>query len=134
MNNLKTTRSFKIPADIEMRMNKKLVADGYGLRGKSKWICDAITEFLNSSGQSFILECIEYADELSNLNKSISFRSTEEVNQLLDKWIVKVRQVMPTMEGVKSKIIRTSIIQGIIGSALTLNEVYGGSEFANANR
>jgi len=108
-----TTRSFKIPVEIEKKMNKKLVADGYGLRGKSKWICDAITHFLTQE-REFCIECIEYADDLVKLDKSVSFRPTEEVDELLNEWVLITRKRMPILEGVKSKIIRASIFQGLL--------------------
>lgn len=112
-----TTRSFKIPKDLEIKMNKKIVTDGYGMRGKSRWICDAITLFL-SSDESFCLDCIEYADELEQLNKSVSFRPTLTADSMLKEWVVKARKKFPTLEGVKSKIIRASILQGILSNQL----------------
>ncbi len=111
-----TTKSFKIPASLEFEMNKKLVSDGYGLRGKSKWICDSICKFLTFQDKEFVLECIEFSEELENLTKSISFRPTTLVDRLLDEWIVNVRMKMPTIEGLKSKIIRTAIIHNLLGS------------------
>jgi len=113
MRNVKTTRSFKIPSTIETKMNKKLVADGYGLRGKSKWISDAIKHFL-SRELEFCIECVEYADDLEKLDKTVSFRPSEEVDALLFEWVVIVRKHMPALEGVKSKIIRASIFQGLL--------------------
>lgn len=117
------TKSFKIPASLEIEINKKLVAEGYGLRGKSKWICDAITQFLNCQDKDFILDCIEFSEELKNLNKSISFRPTETVYILLDQWIVAVRMKMPMIEGVKSKIIRTAIIHKLLGSVNSIEKI-----------
>ena len=123
MSKVYTTRSFKIPADFELKMNQKLVADGYGLRGKSKWICDSIVNLLTFSDQEFVMDCIEYADEFENLNKSMSFRPTVEAEHLLNDWVVKARTKMPTLEGVKSKIIRASIIQAILESVKSLNKM-----------
>lgn len=118
-----TTRSFKIPADFELKMNQTLVSDGYGLRGKSKWICDAIVSLLTFSDQEFIMDCIEYADEFENLDKNMSFRPTEEVDHLLNDWVIKARIKMPALEGVKSKIIRACIIQAILGSVKSLKKI-----------
>ena len=109
----RTTKSFKLPVDLELKMNQKLVSDGYGLRGKSKWICDAIAHFLSKEA-SFCIECIDYAGEIEKLDKGISFRPTEEVNRLLDEWVIKVRKQIPEIEGVKSKIIRAAILQGLL--------------------
>ena len=115
------TRSFKITDDLELSLNKKIVSDGYGMRGKSRWICDAIEKFLTFSDTEFVLDCIEYADEYSsNLNRSASFRPTETVDILVSDWVVKARKKMPELEGVRSKIIRAAIMQNILGSVSSL--------------
>ncbi len=117
------TKSFKLPSSLELDMNKKVVADGYGLRGKSRWLCDAITKFLTFSDNEFILDCIEYADNLENLEKSVSFRPTEEVRELLSEWAICARKKMPMLEGVISKIIRAAIIQALLGSIDTIKDL-----------
>lgn len=118
-----TTKSFKIPASLEIEMNKKLVSEGYGLRGKSKWICDSICKFLTFSDKEFILDCVELSEELENLDKSISFRPTPVVDQLLDDWVIQVRMKMPIIEGLKSKIIRTAIIHNLLGSIDSIGRI-----------
>lgn len=118
-----TTKSFKIPASLEIEMNKKLVSEGYGLRGKSKWICDSICKFLTFSDKEFILDCVELSEELENLDKSISFRPTLVVDQLLDDWVIQVRMKMPVIEGLKSKIIRTAIIHNLLGSIDSIDRI-----------
>lgn len=123
MRSLNTTRSFKIPSSLELEMNKKLVSDGYGLRGKSKWICDALTKFLSFPDKDFIVECIEFSEELEKLDKSISFRPTQLVENLLDEWVIQVRLQIPTIEGLKSKIIRTAIIHSLLGSVESIQNL-----------
>lgn len=123
MTRANTTKSFKIPTSLEIEMNKKLVFEGYGLRGKSKWICDSICKFLTFPDKEFILDCIELSEELENLDKSISFRPTSVVDHLLDEWVVNVRMKMPTIEGLKSKIIRTAIIHNLLGSVESIGKI-----------
>lgn len=118
-----TTKSFKIPASLEIEMNQKLVSEGYGLRGKSKWICDSICKFLTFSDKEFILDCVELSEELEHLDKSISFRPTLEVEKLLDDWVIQVRMKMPIIEGLKSKIIRTAIIHNLLGSIDSIGRI-----------
>ena len=113
MRNVKATGSFKIPSNVEVKMNRKLVADGYGLRGKSRWISDAIAHFL-SQEEEFIFDCIEYVDDLENLDKSISFRLSKEVDGNLSIWVSKARKTIPAIEGVKSRIIRAAIFQSLL--------------------
>jgi hypothetical protein len=122
MQNSKKTRSFKIPLSLENDIARKVVKDGYGLRGRSKWICDSIENFFKIDDKDFILECISYADDLEKLDKSISFRPTPLVDELISKWVITVRQKMPVLEGVKSKIIRTAIIHAILGTFVTIKE------------
>ena len=111
-----TVKSFKIPASLELEMNKKVIADGYGMKGKSRWISDMLIKFLNCQDESFILECIGYSEELERLEKTVSFRLSALAEESLSRWVVKARVNMPMLEGVKSKIIRTSIIHGLLGS------------------
>ena len=112
-----TTRTFKLPNRIEQKMNEKLVLAGYGLRGKSKWIIDALTLFM-SQPVEFCIDAIEIAEELGELNKSISFRPTEELESKLNDWVIKIRKEKPMIEGLKSKFIRAAICQGILRDSL----------------
>lgn len=118
-----TTTSFKIPHSLEIEMNKKLVADGYGLREKSKWICDVLCHFLTWRDKEFILECVELSDELEKLDKTISFRPTEQSAVLLNEWIIRMRLRVPTLEGLRGKIIRTAIIHAILGSLTSIEKI-----------
>ncbi len=115
-----SSKSFKIPSTLEIEMNKKIVAQGYGLRGKSKWISDSLEQFLTCQDEHFVLECISYAEELENLDKTVTFRLSPAIDELLNCWAIKARVNMPMIEGVKSKIIRTAIIHGLLGSTKSL--------------
>ena len=115
--------SFKIPASLELEMNKKIVSEGYGLRGKSKWISDVLCKFLSCEDEGFVLDCIGYADELERLDKMVSVRLTPEAEVFLNRWVIKSRLQMPTLEGVKSKIIRTAIIHGLLGSTDSISKI-----------
>ena len=53
------TKSFKIPKVLELEMQKKIISSGYGLRGKSKWICAMIVSFLNFPDDEFIFDSID---------------------------------------------------------------------------
>jgi hypothetical protein len=117
-------RTFKIPVSLERQMDMEIVSQGFGLKGKSKWISEAIDEFLTLPDEQFILDCIDYGQYFERLDKSISFTPTDEAERLLSEWVVKARMKMPMLEGVKSKIIRTAIIQRLLGSAKTFQKVH----------
>jgi hypothetical protein len=117
------TKSVKLPIKLSDQLDSKLVECGYGPRKKSKWIGEAIKEFLKFPDEEFILEAIEYSDEMENLEKGLCFTYDDEVGRLLSKWVVAIRRKHPLFEGVQSKIIRTAILQKILGSIDTISKL-----------
>lgn len=107
------TTTAKLPKSINQTMLEKIVKDGYGLRGKSKWICEAIQEFLKLDNYP---ELTEIADDMETMDAIVSMRINEKLMKAIDKATVEVRKKYPSIEGVKSKIIRASIIQRFIRS------------------
>ncbi len=107
------TTSFKISSGLEKMVHERMISEGYGLRGKSKWINDAIHYFL-AMEIDLCIDAIIEASFLEKLDKVVSFRPTPESSQLISDWLIKVRKVNPELEGVKSNIIRAAITQTII--------------------
>lgn len=107
------TTTAKLPESINQTMLEKIVKDGYGLRGKSKWICEAINDFLKLDNYP---ELAEIADDMEAMDAIVSMRINEKLMKTIDKAFIEVRKKYPSMEGVKSKIIRASIIQRLIRS------------------
>lgn len=105
------TTSAKLPKSIQQKMDSKIVQDGYGFRSKSKWICEAIEMFLKLKNYP---ELTDIAEDMEEMNDLVSLRITEELMNELEKAVITVRKQYPAMEGVKSKIIRSSIIQRLI--------------------
>lgn len=107
--------SVKLPAALEKNMLERIVADGYKFRGKSKWIAEAIEAFLKLPD---FYEFVDIAGDMEQLNAVVSVRLPEELTARLDKALIVVRQHYPNMEGVKSNIIRGSIIQRLIRNSV----------------
>jgi predicted DNA-binding protein len=107
----KVTTSIKIPASLEKRMLKKIIEDGYGMRGKGRWIKEAIENFLRITN---FQELVDIASEMEKLSKVISIRLPEDLVKKLDAALIIVRKAYPDLEGVKSNIIRASIMQRLI--------------------
>lgn len=103
--------SFKLPAKVEEKMLHSIIKQGYGMRGKSKWIVEAIEAFLKISDYP---ELVEMADDMDNLVKPISLRLPRDLSIKVDDAVLEVRKVYPGMEGVRSNIIRASIMQKLI--------------------
>lgn len=103
--------SIKISKEINTQMLHDIISANYGMRGKSKWIIEAINDFLELDSYP---EYVDIASEMADLSIVISIRLPEELHKLLDFAVIKVREKFPSMEGVKSNIIRASILQKLI--------------------
>lgn len=105
------TTTTKLPHSAHQAMLEKIIRDGYGMRGKSKWISEAVERFLQIPNYP---ELVDIANDMEEMNEIISLRTSEELTLQLDKAIIEIRKQYPAMEGVKSSIIRAGVIQRLI--------------------
>jgi hypothetical protein len=103
--------SVKLPVVLHKKLLSRVIDDGYGLRGRSKWIVDAVNLLLKLPEFE---QYVELASDLKNCTEAISIRMPEKLALQLDKTVVQVRQKFPEIEAVKSNIIRASILQRFI--------------------
>ncbi len=113
------TTSIKLPKKMHAKLIEQVIKDGYGMRGKSKWVNDAIEDFLNLDDYP---EMVDIATDLEELEDTLSIRLPEAILDAIDLAIIHIRQSYPTIEGVKSNIIRASILQRLI-RATSVTEV-----------
>lgn len=107
----KYTATFRIQEDYRKAM-KDVVEKTYGKRGKSKWICEAITVLLKKDD---FLELVQLDITPTNLcDYPEQFTVPQEMRNLLDKKIIESRRQCPQLEGVQSAIIRTAVIQRLL--------------------
>lgn len=109
----KSMTTAKLPKSIHQKMLEKIIGDGYGMRGKSKWIGEAIEMLLALSNYP---ELVDIANEVDELPDIVSMRVNNELLKKIDNAVIEVRKQYPAMEGVKSRIIRASIFQRLIRS------------------
>lgn len=107
----KVMTTLKLPATLEKEMLYRIIEEGYGMRGKSRWVTEAIEQFLLLEN---FWEYVQLAEDIENLTQSMSIRLPELIAQKLEDARIKVRNVYPGIEGVKSLIIRASILQRLI--------------------
>lgn len=92
-------------------IHMKMLEEGYSLREKSKWISEAIEDFLTLKEYQSL---VEMAELVSDLTKNETIYITSEIEDKLDEAIIKVRTQYPALEGVKSLIVRASIIRRLV--------------------
>ncbi len=107
----KQVTSFKLPTTIHNRLLEQVIKDGYGMRGKSKWVTEAIQDFLKLED---FPEMVSIAEDMVQLSEMVCLRLPESLLNELEKAVIIIRTAYPAIEGVKSNLIRASILQRII--------------------
>ena len=111
-NNKKTT-TVRIPLTLEKKLLTSVIHSNYGMKGKSRWIEEAVLRLLELSNYpEHVNWDLTSENNISTKTMSLSF-SLNTIDEL-DKAVVEVRQSFPKMEGVKSRIIRAAIMQRIL--------------------
>lgn len=116
----KIMTSIKLQKKLHLKLQKQIIEDGYGMRGKSKWIIESIESLLTLSDYPTL---VDIAEDMAQLSDMVSIRIPEELMLRIEQAIVHVRKQYPTLEGVKSNLIRASIMQRLLRFPATVTEV-----------
>lgn len=103
--------TFVIHETLQKELRKKMITDNYGLRGKSKWVSEAIELLLSMENYP---ELVNIGDGLKNFQKTETITMDTVLKNKLDAAIIEIRKKYPLSEGVQSKIVRTAIIQKLL--------------------
>ena len=102
---------FAVPTNLQQELRERVIKDGYGFRGKSKWVAEAINSLL---GNKRFPAFVNYSDEMSNFNKRETIVIEASLHRKLQDAILLIRKEFPLLEGVKSHIVRTAILQRLV--------------------
>ena len=116
----KVMTSIKLQKNLHRRLQQRIIADGYGMRGKSKWIIESVESLLKIDDYPTLVDIAEDMDQLSEM---VSIRLPEPLMMRIEKAVLHVRKQFPTLEGVKSNLIRASIVQRLLRQPTTVTEV-----------
>lgn len=111
--------SIKLQKLLHFKMQQRVISDGYGMRGKSKWIVEAIETFLQLPDYPTMADI---AGDMDQLSEVLSMRLPDDLLLKIDHAIIEVRRHYPAMEGVKSNLIRASIMQRLIREGTSVTE------------
>ncbi len=100
-----------LSANAIKEIRERMLKEGYSLREKSRWISEAIEDFLKLKEYHTLVEMAELVDDLS---KTETVYVTPNLEDKLDNAIIEVRKNHPALEGVKSLIVRASIIRRLV--------------------
>lgn len=116
----KVMTSIKLQKKLHHKLQQRIIEDGYGMRGKSKWIIESVESLLELSD---FPELVDIAEDMDHLTDIVSIRFPENIMKKVEKAIVQVRRQYPTIEGVKSNLIRASILQRLLRPSTSVTEV-----------
>lgn len=104
----------RFTTELKKLMLQAVISDGYGLRGKSKWVSEAIENFVKMD----YINLVDIGSEMSagELKETESFYLSPVIIDILEEITIKARLAHPKIEGVKSIIIRSSIFQRLFRS------------------
>lgn len=112
--------SVKLQKNMHLKLQQHIVAKGYGMHGKSKWIIESIESLLDYDDYPSL---VEIADVMDNLNEVVSIRIPTTLMTKMDDAIITIRKRYPLIEGVKSNLIRASILQRLLRDTTSVTEV-----------
>ena len=104
---------FVVPKSLQEELRLQVIKDRYGLRGKSKWIMEAIETLLK---QEKFEDLVNYGDEFKTLEKKETLVLTSELRKRIEQAISHVKKCYPSLEGIQSRIVRTAILHRLIRS------------------
>lgn len=103
--------TFVVPEELQHELRQRVANDGYGLRGKSKWVAEAIGSLFDINNYA---ELVQYNEEMKGFEKMETVVISQEEKLQLEEGIVAIRHKYPTLEGVQSSIVRTAILQRLL--------------------
>lgn len=105
--------SFVLPQGMQQELKETMVREGYDLKGKSRWISEAIGNLLTLQTYA---DLVKINDEMSGFEKMESVVIGRDLKQQLDDAVIEVRKKYPAIEGVQSRILRTAIMQRLLSA------------------
>ena len=105
--------TFAIPKTMKNEIRERVIKEQYGLRGKSKWISEAIENLFKLND---FVELISFSDEMHGFDQIETAVIEHPLKLKLDNAVIDVRKEFPALEGVRSRIMRTAILQRILRS------------------
>lgn len=103
--------SFVLPKALQRDFKEQMVKEGYDLKGKSRWVIDAVQRLLSMNGY---VDLVKINDEMKGFEKTESIVIDKDLKTQIDSAVVEVRKKFPSIEGVQSRILRTAIVQRLI--------------------
>jgi len=107
----KRRATVQLPTKLKEQISQSVLSDGYGMRGKSRWINDAVINFLADPGWLDQLE----SDRISRNDTADCYTLDDNTYASIRRAALKVMQEDPLNDNPSGIIIRTAICWRIFG-------------------
>ena len=97
--------------NMSKEIRQRMLKDNYSLREKSRWISEAIEDFLKLNDYR---NFVEMANLVADLTNTETIHITSDLVEKLENAVLQVRKEYPVLEGVKSLIVRASVIRRLV--------------------
>ena len=114
----KTKFTFVVPKKLRDELRESTVKDGYGLRGKSTWVAEAVERLLEMPNFAHL---VNLSNEMSGFSEVETVVMEPKLKLKLEEAVITVRKEFPSIEGVQSQILRTAIIQRMVRGGISSN-------------
>ena len=102
--------TFDIPKDLRDSMETAREREGYSVKQKSRWICEAVLALRQEDPAGLT---VGWAEDLSrsdsNPNIKMPLNTTQEVLDVIKDIKISIRQDHPESEGIVGQVIRAAI-------------------------
>ncbi len=102
-----------LPTKMRKEMLAAVLRDGYGMRGKSAWIAEAVDEFLHHEEW---LASVGTGEGLTRSPEREVFSLTPGLKDRMEGAVLELRKRDPLMTGPQSAIIRAAITRRLLRS------------------
>lgn len=109
--NKKTRISYFLSDGILTDVKENMAKNGYDLKGKSKWISEAVAQLFLINNYH---ELVMINNQMHGFEKLDSISVDKIFKSNLDAAVIAIRRQFPSIEGVQSKILRTAILQRLL--------------------
>jgi hypothetical protein len=101
------SRSFKVGVDLPAAVRTCAVLADYGPRGISRWVSEALVEFVSTRGAN--LWDVGTGDNVDGFDRVFKVQLSEAAEGALDTAVAAIRRLTPNEEGVRSAVFRSAV-------------------------
>jgi len=99
--------TIKLGTELAIELEAAIRAEGYGVLEKSRWVAEALTDFIAQRGAK--LWDVGTGDHIEGYEGRLTLTLPEAASDALEQAVAAIRRISPLEEGIRSAVVRTAI-------------------------